>query len=256
MQDYPIMNSFGMNTKLFYIPSDKHDHSILGATDAKTKADLADKYGILIDYDWECCTISYVMLKTIISHLAYLMKSTGHDNIGIDFYSLLKTYISVKKNEKAEKEGNINIYFEPGPKAIELIENPITTDTTSSINEFIPENDPEELEFLKKLDSQCNYELITHYGLAFTENCKMFTCAITVVYLRNLIMELCHRVATNPDKDTVDSIIESVNFNDLVEIHCEYKNGGAMLYIRPGANAKLLIKCDELTEQTMGDFAH
>ena len=43
-------------------------------------------------------------------------------------------------------------------------------------------------------------------------------------------------------------------FNDNIEIHGMMKDGTVSIIMRPGMNAKLLIKCDELTEHTMGDI--
>ena len=72
--------------------------------------------------------------------------------------------------------------------------------------------------------------------------------------MKNIFMELMYRVANNPEKDTSDEVIESVNFNDLIEIHAILKDDKVSISMRPGVNAKLLIKCDELTEHTMGDL--
>lgn len=254
MDKYDKMISSESLAKLRYIPTNPHDKEVLRAVDSKTITEVHDHYGIFIDYEWFCNTIADVMVETIIKQLAYLLKNNPGMGNGIDFYEIFRSIISIKKNEKAEKEGNINIYFEPGAKILELIEDPTKGESILPTFQELSGDNQDDYDFYKNLDSQCRYQLTMHNGIMFPESLKFACCAVTITFMKNIFMELMYRVANNPEKDTSDEVIESVNFNDLIEIHAILKGDKVSISMRPGVNAKLLIKCDELTEHTMGDL--
>lgn len=247
------MTTGSQYAKLFTIPQDPRDKEILLAVDRKTRLDVEEKYNIIVDYDWQCNTICNCMLENIIKYLAYLMKQNCRNGVGIDFYEVIRCIVSVKTNEKAEKEGNINIVFEPGSRVENLIsDGPSGLDKdTYNISDFMGET-PEDQSLYATLDDRCKYDLTMYNGIIFPSHVKFFTSAITCTFIENLYRELLYRISNN--NDDVDEKLESVNYNDLIEVHALMKDEKVSIRMRPGVNAKLLIKCDELTEHTMGDY--
>lgn len=245
-----------MYGKFFVIPQDPADREFLEAVDHRTRANIASRYSILVDYDWQCNTIANALMEVIIEQLSALLKQENRNGIGIAFYTLINSIVSIKQNDKAEKEGNINIYFEPGARVNELIENgPDETEPESPVSAFehFKSDDPIEQEFLRNLDYHTKYVLSIKHNIMFPDHLMFPVIAIGYTFLENIFIELLYRLSNMPTDGESDEKIVSVNFNDLVEFHAVYKDGGAAINMRPGMNAKLLIKCDELTEHTLGD---
>lgn len=255
--------SFGPGTpnevygKFFVIPQDPADRAFLEAVDNRTRANVASRYRLLVDYAWQCNTIANVLLETIIEQLAMLLKQENRDGIGIAFYDLLNSIVSIKHNDKAEKEGNINIYFEPGTRVTELIKNgPDESEPENPVSpyEHFKPDDAVEAEFIRNLDYHTKYVLSVKHNIMFPDHLKLPAIAIGYTFLENIFIELLYRLSNKPDSDDGSGEkIVSVNFNDLVEFHAVLKDGAATINMRPGMNSKLLIKCDELTEHTLGD---
>ena len=243
--------------KMFIIPQDPSDREFLLSVDRRARAEINRIYGILIDYDWQANTIANGMVETLISNLAFMLRSGVSSGVGIEFYDIIRAIVSIKTNEKAEKEGNINIYFEPGSKITSLIENgPDTTEYAEKITpaqKFITGN-PEEDELYKNLEYHTRYNLTSANGIMIPEHLKFSVFAIGYTFIECIYLEILYRLA-NMDAEDGEEKLVSVNFNDNIEIHGIMKNGTVNITMRPGMNAKLLIKCDELTEHTMGtDF--
>ena len=246
-------NAYG---KLFVIPQDPGDREFLLSVDRRARSEINRIYGILLDYDWQANTIANSVVETIISDLAFMLKSGGNKGIGIEFYDIIKAIVSIKTNEKAEKEGNINIYFEPGSKAISLIENgPDKTEYVDKVNvldKFLT-GDPTEDELYKNLEYHTRYNLSSTNGVMIPDHLKFSVFAIGYTFLECIYIEILYRLANMDAADGEEKLV-SVNFNDNIEIHGVMKDGTVNIIMRPGMNAKLLIKCDELTEHTMGDI--
>jgi hypothetical protein len=241
--------------KLFVIPQDPNDREFLLSVDRRARAEINRIYGILIDYDWQANTIANGLVETIISDLAFLLKNGAGGGIGIEFYDIIRAIVSIKTNEKAEKEGNINIYFEPGSKVTHLIEN--GPDTTEYIDKIDPmkrflTGNPEEDDLYKNIDYHTRYNLTSTNGIMIPDHLKFSVFAIGYTFLECMYLEILYRLA-NMDAEEGEEKLVSVNFNDNIEIHGVMKNGTVNIIMRPGMNAKLLIKCDQITEHTMGD---
>lgn len=246
--------------KFFIIPQNPADREFLEAVDHRTRANVHSRYSILIDYTWQCNTIANCLVETIIGQLGSLLQQGSQNGVGIALYNLFNSVVSIKQNDKAEKEGNINIYFEPGERVTELIENGPDEEEPaapiSPVDKFWTD-DPTENEFIRNLDYHTKYVLTMNHTLMFPEHLKLPVLAVGYTFLENIFIELLYRLsnlcAAGSDEDGDDEKIVSVNFNDLIEFHAVYKDGGAVINMRPGLNAKLLIKCDEVTEHTLGD---
>ena len=242
--------------KLFIIPQDPGDREFLLAVDRRARSEINRIYGILLDYDWQANTIANSVIETIIADLAFMLKSGGNKGIGIEFYDIIKAIVSIKTNEKAEKEGNINIYFEPGSKINYLIENgPDKNEYIDKVNvlqRFLT-GDPNEDELYKNLEYHTRYNLSSVNGIMIPEHLKFSVFAIGYTFLECIYLEILYRLA-NIEAEEGEEKLVSVNFNDNIEIHGCMNNECPHIIMRPGMNAKLLIKCDELTEHTMGDI--
>jgi hypothetical protein len=248
-------SNVGAYGKLFVIPQDPSDREFLLSVDRRARAELNRIYGILVDYDWQANTIANSVIETLITDLAFMLKNGANNGIGIEFYDIIKAIVSIKTNEKAEKEGNINIYFEPGSKVTSLIENgPENIEYEEKLDpakRFLT-GDPAEDDLYKNLEYHTRYNLSSVNGITIPDHLKFSVFAIGYTFIECIYLEILYRLA-NMDAEDGEEKLVSVNFNDNIEIHGIMKNGTVNITMRPGMNAKLLIKCDEITEHTMGD---
>lgn len=252
--------------KFFVIPQNPADHEFLLAVDRKTRSDIDLKYGFLADYDWMCNTVANMFFEGMIGHLKYFLDENGFEggSAGVSFYDLFSATISNKVNEHAEKEGNLNIYFEPGKRVTELIENgppqlPDRIERVSMADAFSTD-DPEENDFMIRLDNYCKFEVNKKHGIKLGEKSPLASVGVAYTFFENLFIELIvrandqrKRTLDNTDGSDDDAMV-TVNFNDNIEFHCVVSDGMATVMMRPGMNVKLLVKNDGLTESTMGDL--
>lgn len=253
MGKYDINAMRGMG-KLFRVPQDPNDKEFLYMIDKRTKLQMARNYNILLDYDWECNTIANCFLETVINNLAVKMKE-GSKNFGIALGDTLNIIVSIKTNDKAEKEGNINIYFEPGKKLDSFISDgpgEIFYDSPVDVNTIFLTGDVYEDDLNKALCHHARYNLASNYGIVFSDSISFGVMAIALNFLENIYLEILQRLQTEELAEGEERLI-SVNFNDLIEIHGVMKDNRVAINMRPGMFSKLLIKSDESTEDTMGD---
>lgn len=245
--------------KFLTVPEEPISREILKCVDEKTRSEVDLRYGILGDYNWEMNTIANSFLETLISTLKWFYQSSkaSDDAEGeISFYDLFSITITNKVNGSAEKEGNLNVKFDAGPMVDDLITNgppPLYEGEVVKPNIAFGLEDPEDNDFWKKMDYQVKYGLSTRNGIMLSSKIDFVAVAITFTFFKNLFIELIQRAALIEGEDDEEKIV-SVNFNDNIEVHCIVKNGTASIAMRPGMNAKLLIKNDEFTESTLGDF--
>ena len=244
--------------KFYVIPQDANDYDILGAVSAKTRSDVEMKYGFYMDSDWQTNTVANCVVETMLGEMNYKFGSgNGTSGIGVSFFDLFSAKISLKTNGKAEKEGNINIYFEPGSRVRKLIEEgPPKVHSGPRINpvDELLTDDQVENDFLLQLDKHASYELNRCYGIMITSKKTLITTAITLKFFENLFTELIVRATADTIDDDGSEKLVTVNFNDIIEIHVAKKGDDMNVYMRPGMNAKLLIKNDQATEHTLGDI--
>ncbi len=237
------------NGRLYVIPQDPTTKEILLNVDRKTKEGVRVRHKAILGNDWVANTIANAYVEILIAALASDVKVRGNSEASISFYDLFTAYVTVRRNEEAEKEGNINIAFEPGKKALELISSTVPVDeieypyiTPEAAYSF--PNDAEYNEAFLKLDRLTKMSLQEKYNIIIPKD--WLITATTYVFIETIFKELLIRLA-NLDKNTA-----SVNFNDNIEIHmvAQTKNDEKFVNImmRPGMSAKLLIKSDETTE--------
>lgn len=255
--------------KFFIKPQDPSDREFLSAVSLRTRSDMDVRYGFIIDYEWMVNTVANVFFECMVRQLKNIMLEHLADSgpngasVGFKFYDLFSSVVSNKVNEHAEKEGNLNIYFNTEERVDDLIANGIpSTDNTTKMNileRFLTE-DQDENKAMIDLDTICVYELSKSHGIRIGNpaSSKLISVAIAYTFFENLFIELLVR-ASKQKKEQTDAnddsdAMVSVNFNDNIEFHCLIKDGGATIMMRPGMNVKMLIKSDEFTEKTMGDL--
>ena len=240
--------------KFFIIPKDPESANIMRKVDEQTALIVNAKYNITLHGVWQSTTIATVMTKTILRDLVTHIKR-GEKGIGNNFYDIFSTIVSVKKNENAEKEGNINVFFEPGNFVFEMIKNgpeeiPEYKEPVNVETYFLTGNNEDDME-LTGLDKVCAYILQNEHGIKC--NNKMIVTAISVEYFKNLFTQIITELVSPINEENIDDErLVTVNFNDYIEIHGLYKDRTASIKMRPGFDAKLAIKNDEFTEQTIG----
>lgn len=240
------------------IPQDPVTREFLKLIDRETRMDISERFGIIVDYEWHCNTIANAVIESIIIALGSDIKTAGAPKAALNFYNLFSVIVTTKKNARAEKEGNINISFEPGIVAVELIENPPVKEDALQVKpiEFFKiEDDDLDEDYLdamndayRNIDRHARYTLSNQYGIAIPEQNQMYSFAIAYTFISNIIRALLQDLGENPEKE-----LTSTNFNDNIEMHALRKGEGVVIAMRPGMNAKLLIKSDDVTEEDYGD---
>ena len=252
------MASYFKERRKAEIPQDTQTRDFLLAIDQQTKMDVDKRFGFQIDYDWHCNTIANCTVEAIIKAINVDMKESSAKSARFNFYNLFLVKVTTKINEKAEKEGNINVAFEPGPSAIELINTNI-----SKVNEIPekyecvkfftienPDEDPMVLEAQNErygnIDRQARYVLSNNYAITIPDSNKYMAFGVTYLFIRNIFRKLLREIGAHPELNLI-----SVNFNDNIEFHVmrdDDDSSKVTFAMRPGLNAKLLIKSDEATE--------
>lgn len=239
------------------VPQDPHDRAILEGIDQKTMVEVSERFKCHISRDWYCNTIANSVVQCLIAALGVdLASSTRATKAQIDFYGLFTTTVTIKVNKKAEKEGNINVMFEPGVIANKLIETFDPTMTTEYEKEdrmkFFSHDDPnlsdEEMRAFNaaylNIDTKATYDLSNNYAIIIPNDQRYFTFAIAYQFITNIFRELLATLYAQPESD-----LATINFNDNIEFHLIRSDDGLKFAMRPGLNAKLLIKSDSTTEK-------
>lgn len=239
-------------TRMLVVPSVPEDKLDLEAIDRKTKEDLRLRHKLFISRDWECNTTAYLLIsnmcRVINSHVLHngvdvLLHAEGSE---LNFYDLFTVSVTNKKNERAEKVGNINVMFTPGSKL-----DAITTDYMNTDNTFIDykaaylykDNESMTNAFLQ-IDELTRKKIKEKYDVILTH--KWMSIAITYVFIENVFRYLITKIEKTGRKSVM------INFNDIIEFHVVRNNvsdGGYDIALRPGYGAKLLVKSDECTEE-------
>lgn len=238
------------------IPQDPAVKEIIAGIDRQCRTIVEKKFGVILDYEWHSYTITNVVIESVIRALSVDMSQSAAPRATLNFYDVFIARVSNKLNRRAEKEGNINISFEPGPKADDLIQADVDIlkqeyDETVAPMEYFyitdPDMDPDTLKAMNMayydIDRHARFSLSNNYGIAIVEANAMFTFAIAETFILLVFRDLLYRLANSNGDDPV-----SLNLNDNIEFHAIKKGDGVVLTMNPGYNAKLLIKSDEATE--------
>lgn len=235
--------------KLLVIPQEPAAHEALQSIDRKTRFDVNDKYGILSSADWQMNTVANCTFETILESLAAAMKGTGVTEAAFNSYNLFFVKATLRRNEDADKEGNINVLFQPGPRANELItmEEPPSNGEghRKPIEIFSIEDDKHKHDMYQRIDRMARYSLSKKYRFLMADEMSFGAFAVLDQFMFNLFQYLLYDLGHNPEKT-----LSSINFNDNVEVHAMRSTTDNMVQfsMRPGMNAKLIIKSDVTAE--------
>lgn len=189
-------------------------------------------------------TIACVYTETLVRTLVELMRQKV-DDPAINFLDIFTISSNNRENDEADKDGNINVKFVPGPVIESIME-----------RDFVPDLTPDMWHgtILEDVQKECNKVLSTKHKMA-SGNSDIWTI-ITFVYLEYLFrtLKLMARAAVENEKSAV-----SLNFLELFEAHAiievvampenpEITSEHITVKLRPGFQAKLLIKDDGVTE--------
>jgi archaellin len=246
-EDYASIDS-----RLFVIPNDMETRDDLLAIDRKTKEDVRLKHRLFVNTDWEANTITNVYVESLIRVLYSHIKNNGVHVLSDDadnsltFYDLLEIAATNKKNENAEKTGNINIKFMPGKDVEGIISDDVPDDKKPPV-EFIEAramfsfpDDAATSNAMQKIDTIAQKELKEKYSIILPNTWHV--TAIAYAFIENIYRYLATKLVKT-DKSSV-----MLNFNDIIEFHAIRKGDAIDIKLRPGMGAKLIIKSDESTE--------
>ena len=248
---------FYSNQKLMVIPQDPDMVEKLLSIDRKTREDVGAKFGIMSNMDWQMNTVANVAFEAILQSLAINCQVEGGAIAAFNFYNCFFVRTSYRKREDADKEGNINVLFSPGPRATELIsrtekeplgEPHAPEEIYGWKNQDMP-NAEDIDEIYRKIDRAARYTLSQKYRFVFPDDMYFASFAVLDTFFMNLFEYMLYELGH--DEGLTSS---EVNFNDNVEFHAIRKKEGVVFTMRPGMNAKLIIKSDETTEDERGVY--
>ena len=254
-----------MYTKLnFEIPNDAEMHEKLKEVDEKSiiEAESRKMRGFC---SWMFTTVATVYLENLVKFLS--LKMTGEiGESSIDFCDLISCSASTRTNEDAEKEGNINISFRPGDFILNLLESDIDKEEfiniirdeykipselpdMKEIHSAVIEKFDESMKILYTIDKTAQKEIYEKNGFVLPD--PWLATKIAFIYVKQIYIHLLRLMEDG-------SRAASINFQDLIEFHCRLVNENSnedgseervlKFILRPGVNAKLFIKSDEITE--------
>ena len=238
-----------MESRAFVYPIDPESRNDILSIDRRTKEDVRVLYRFYMNSDWECNTITNMlveaMLKVLYSHIQNHGVSilTDEDDNTLNFYDLMELTASNKKNDNAEKTGNINIKFSPGKEVDFIINDNGDDGDVEPIDPgaaFVYPEDDQRTGAMKKLDSIARQMLKEKYGIILPKDWQ--SIAVGATFLTNIYKHLIAKLVASDKKSVM------INFNDLIEFHAQKEGDGAKVFLRPGMGAKLIIKSDESTE--------
>ncbi len=236
-------------SRMLVVPSNQNDKIDLQAIDQKTKEDLRLRHKIFIQKDWECNTTAFLfvsnMCRVINSHITnngveVLVHAEGSE---LNFYDLFKVSVTNKKNENAEKVGNINVKFIPEKKLDGIIADYENTDNTffDFKAAYVYPDDEKMTNAFLRIDELTRRNAKDKYDIILTH--KWMSVAITHLFIENVYRYMIEKLM----KTGRNSLM--INFNDIIEFHImKSKDGGFDIRLRPGYGAKLMVKSDESTE--------
>ena len=239
----------------YVVPQDKDEREFILSVDRKTKGDVEERYNLHFNSDFLCNTVTYVVLENIIKSVGLnslvdtMAGSSVNRSTMFNFYDLVITRLSNKQNENAEKEGNINISFLPGEKAVEFISATEMDDNhPREIVDVCTFDDPQKTELYINLDRLAKYQLSTMYGVTIPDNLILVPFAIAATFIENIYKLLLHNLAADNETSLV-----SINYHELIEFHAMEKGDGVIFALKAGYKSKLIVKSDERTESDLDD---
>lgn len=190
-------------------------------------------------------TITCVYVEAMIRVLVKLMRE-NHGEASINFLDLFTISSDNRENDDADKDGNINIQFKPGPVCDSIMERdyaPVMADETLWKDTIIG-----------VIEKECSKILRLKHKMNSNNDANW--TKIAFLYLVYLFRVLKFMAKAALENGTVSVMI---NFLEMFEAHANIEQiqnpenpdivqEKIHVKIRPGFEAKLLIKDDNVTE--------
>lgn len=244
--------TYEFSDKLYIIPQNERTRISLLNVDRATKETLMLRHRIVIHSDWECNTIANVCIETLFRSLydgllGTTVTSSSEDaslitKAKLSFFRLFDVIVTEKRNDDADKVGNINISFTPGDRGLEIIQEdgrPVEEYISPEAAYINPASSAMN-DFFLKVDKKCRYTLMQKHQIL--QSNEWISIAIAYTFIENLFRELMRELTLGESK------MVAINFNDNIEFKATKKDSGCVIKIRPGMASKLNIKSDETTE--------
>lgn len=230
-------------------PTDAAQRAIVERIEKASRNELIGTYKIRLNSGY-MTTIACVYMEAIVKILVQMLRETKGD-ASINFLDLFVVASNNRENEDADKDGNININFTPGPTVESIME-----------RDYAPEMSNEEIwkgTIIETIERECGRILQLKHKMTSTKASNWTKIAyVYMVYLFKTI-KLMARVASENGKMSV-----MINFLEIMEFHCNIEHEANpenpdivrekfTVRIRPGFEAKLLIKDDGVTESDDSD---
>jgi hypothetical protein len=256
MADFKNFGGYSDN-RVYIIPNDGETREDIESIDRATKEDVRLRHRVFVNMDFESNTIATVYVQSLVKVLySHIVDNGVHilskDSDGVlDFYGLIELAATNKKNDQAEKTGNINVKFMPGRKVPEIISDDVPNDQKEV--EFIEARAaftfPEDASLtnaMAKIDRIAQKELQEHYAIIIPNT--WITTAVAATFVENIYRYMIFKLKAT-EKNAI-----MLNFNDIIEFHAVKRGDGVEFRLRPGFGAKLIIKSDESTEASDDDY--
>lgn len=227
------------------VPSDPEQQKITDLVNKATWKQLLTEYKLRINTTY-LTTFACVYMEALIITMRRIMTDMKSTENSINFLDLFTVYSNNRESDTAEKDGNINVSFVPGPTVTEGI----------MVRDFAPKVNPSlwDKSMLMEVQKTCA-RILSEKHKAVTDNLNIWTI-VAYVYFEHVFrtMKLMAKEAHDRGESSV-----SFNFLEMVEFHCNLEvvtnpdnpdlhSDHYVVKMRPGFQAKLLIKNDDSTE--------
>lgn len=191
-------------------------------------------------------TIACVYVEAMIRTLVRLMRE-NRGEAEINFLHMFTIVSDNRENDDADKDGNINIKFVPGKIVTDIMD-----------RDYCPQINPEMWKgtIIDIIEKECNNILTTKHKMT-SPNITNFTI-VTFVYMEFLFrtLKMMAKVANENGNNAA-----MINFLEMFEAHAtldivpnddnpDLTHEEYTIKLRPGFQAKLLIKDDGVTESS------
>lgn len=230
------------------IPTNPETREDLLNVDRQTKEDLRERHRFYMNNDWDLTTVATVTIECLTRVIYSQVRNNGiqilkKDYGGVlNFYDLLEIAATYKENQKAEKTGNINVKFGPGPRVDDIISEDAKPENSyiEAVAAYSFPDDEDRTKSIRNVDKIARKTIFDKYNIMLPKDYQ--AVAATAIYLEDLFRYIIQKLVLSGKKKV------SINFNDIIEFHAEMKNDKACINCTPGLGAKLIIKSDKDTE--------
>ena len=223
--------------------ADEVQRTLLEQVEHACRRELIETYKIQLNPGY-MTTIACVYAESIIRTLTRLLRETPNGN-SINFLNVMTVSYTNRENEDADKDGNINVKYEPG----EIVESIMDRD-------FAPTIVPDQWKgtIIEVVERECAKMLANKHKM--NANYAYNWTIVAYVYFTYLFRTL--KILTKAAFEN-GKTMAMINFLEVFELHGvmeqipmdenpEIVSEKITVKIRPGFQSKLLIKDDDTTE--------